>query len=68
MGFSGDSEVRAAGPWVRQKRLMVREDLKLMESIEVVRRVSVVHESVAVKKRKFRIREVQSKKLGIMNC
>lgn len=50
VGFSGDSEVRAATPWVRRKRLMVPRDLKLMESIVVELQEFVVHGSVAVKK------------------
>lgn len=53
MDFSGDSAVHVGDPWARRKRLTVQVDLKLMESIEVVRRVSVVHGSVAVKKRNF---------------
>lgn len=48
--FSGDFVVHVANPLVRQKRPMVRVDLKLMESIVVERRESVVHGSVAIKK------------------
>lgn len=51
MGFSADFVVhRVASPSVRQKRPMVQVDLKLMESIVVELRESVVHESVAIKK------------------
>ena len=46
-GFSGDSEVHVAIPWVPRKHPTVPKDLKLTELIVVERREFVVHESVA---------------------